>query len=167
MQAQAIRPALLITEPRTVDELSSFVAAAAESCRCRGLNMTPIRRRVLEVVAASPVPLAAYAIIHRLSDTKLLGPPTVYRALEFLVEAGFVRHLALRKAFVLCARPGEPFVAVLTCTDCGDTSEVTSEEVRAAMVRFASATGFAPHGRAIEIEGRCATCTRAAADHVP
>lgn len=129
--------------------------------------MTPIRRRVLEVVAASPTPLAAYAIIHRLSGAKLLGPPTVYRALDFLVEAGFVRHLALRKAFVLCARPDEPFVAVLTCTTCGDTSETGSEEVRAAIAQFASATGFASHGRAIEIEGRCASCNGAATGHVP
>ena len=167
MQAQAIRPASLITETLARDEPLSFVAAAAENCRNRGLNMTPIRRRVLEVVAASPVPIAAYAIIHQLSGTKLLGPPTVYRALEFLVEAGFVPHLALRKAFVLCTRPDEPFVAVLTCTACGDTIEVASEEVRAAMARFASSTGFTPHGRAIEIEGWCASCNGAAADHVP
>ena len=166
MQAQAIRPAPPITATLARDELSFFVAAATESCRRRGLNMTPIRRRVLEVVAASPAPIAAYAIIHRLSDTKLLGPPTVYRALEFLVEAGFVRHLALRKAFVLCARPDEPFVAVLTCTACGNTSEVLSEEIRAAIALFASSTGFAPNGHAIEIEGRCATCSGAAADHV-
>lgn len=166
MQGQAIRPASPAIETRNRNEPLSFVAAAADSCRHRGLNMTPIRRRVLEVVAASPVPLAAYAIIHRLSGTKLLGPPTVYRALEFLVEAGFVRYLALRKAFVRCSMPDEPFVAVLTCTACGDTSEVTSEEVRVAMARFASSTGFAPHPRAIEIEGRCATCN-AAADDVP
>lgn len=167
MQAHSVRPASPIAETRTGFEPSSFIAAAVESCRRRGLNMTPIRRRVLEVVAASPTPLAAYAIIHRLSGPKLLGPPTVYRALDFLVEAGFVRHLALRKAFVLCARPDEPFVAVLTCTACGDTSETPSEEVRAAIAQFASATGFAPHGRAIEIEGRCASCNGAATDHVP
>lgn len=128
--------------------------------------MTPIRRRVLEVVAASPTPIAAYAIIHRLSDTKLLAPPTVYRALEFLVEAGFVRHLATRKAFVRCARLDVPVAAVLTCTACGNASEVTSKRIRAALVRFASATGFTPHGRPIEIEGRCATCNGAAVDHV-
>lgn len=129
--------------------------------------MTPIRRRVLEVVAASPTPIAAYAIIHRLSGTKLLAPPTVYRALEFLIEAGFVRHLALRKAFVLCARPDAPFVALLSCTACGDTWEVTSEEVGTAITRFASSTGFTPRDRAIELEGRCATCSGDAADHVP
>jgi Fur family transcriptional regulator, zinc uptake regulator len=166
VEAQDVRPASPFTGTRSVDELSSFVTAAVESCRSRGLNMTPNRRRVLEVVAASSTPLAAYAIIHRLSGTKLLGPPTVYRALEFLIEAGLVRYLALRKAFVLCSRPDESFVTVLTCTACGDTSEKPSEEVWAAIAQFASATGFAPHGRAIEIEGRCASCNGAATDHV-
>jgi len=167
MQAQAAHSASLTAATRTGDELSSVVTAAVESCRRRGLNMTPIRRRVLEVVAASPTPLAAYAIIHRLSGAKLLGSPTVHRALDFLVGAGFVRHLALRKAFVPCARPDEPFVAVRTCTAYGDTSETPSEEVRVAIAQFASATSFAPHGRAIEIEGRCASCNGAATDHVP
>lgn len=165
MLAQATRSATPATETLTREARSSFVAAAAESCRRRGLNMTPIRQRVLEVVAASSGPMAAYAIIHHLSGTKLIGPPTVYRALQFLVEAGFVRHLPLRKAFVLCARPDEPFAAVLTCTACGDTHEVASEEVRAAMAWFASSTGFTPHDRTIEIEGRCATCKGAATLH--
>ncbi len=167
MQAQDIRPASPFTKTWNTYEPASFVIAAVESCRRRGLNLTPIRRRVLEVVAASPTPLAAYAIIHRLSGTKLLGPPTIYRALEFLIEAGFVRHLARRKAFVLCARPNEPFVAVLACTACGDTTEVTSEEVRTALARVAASTGFVPHCCALEIDGRCATCGGVAVDNVP
>lgn len=166
MQVQAALSASRCTETGIPRETLPFVAAAVESCHRRGLTMTPIRRRVLEVVAESPVPLAAYAIIHRLSGTKLLAPPTVYRALEFLVEAGFVRHLVTRKAFVLCARADEPFVAVLICTDCGDASEMAVEEVRNAVGRYASSTGFTPFGRALEIEGRCALCTSSAAGHV-
>jgi Fur family transcriptional regulator, zinc uptake regulator len=140
---------------------SAIVVEAVESCQRRGLNLTPIRRRVLEVVAASPAPVSAYAIIHQLSNTKLLGPPTVYRALDFLIAAGFIRHLALRKAYVRCKWPGQPFVTLLTCSTCGDTNEVASEQMRSAVAQLAMTTGFTPHGGAIEIEGCCAACRTA------
>jgi hypothetical protein len=114
MQAQ-VRHSPLAEQPKTYTTIASseFVAEAAESCRQRGLNLTPIRRRVLEVVAASTVPVPAYAIVYQLSDTKLVAPPTIYRALEFLIEAGFVRHLALRRAYICCTQPvGGPLGAV-------------------------------------------------------
>jgi len=140
-------------------ETSSFVEAAVRTCHERGLNLTPIRRRVLEVVGASAVPVSAYAIVHQLSGSKLLGPPTVYRALEFLEKAGFVRHLALRKAYVRCAlTPEAPTSALLLCTDCGSVSEAASREMGEIIGRLAAETGFEPCGRVIEIEGRCAAC---------
>lgn len=144
---------------------SAFVEVAAERCRRRGLNLTPIRRRVLEVVAGSSAPVSAYDIIRRSSDTKLLGPPTVYRALEFLMEAGLVRHLALRRAYI-CRQPWieEPVVTLLLCTDCGFVGETASEPLWRTLVQIAAAKGFEPRGRTVEIEGRCASCRGASPD---
>ena len=142
---------------------SGFIADAVESCHRRGLNLTPIRRRVLEVVAASDGPVSAYAIIHRLSGTKLLAPPTIYRALEFLVEAGFVRHLALRKAFVCRSLADAEPMAVLICTGCGSVAESASELIRRTVTLLTEASGFEASNQAIEIQGRCATCRVGAA----
>jgi Fur family transcriptional regulator, zinc uptake regulator len=160
MQAQ-VRHSPLAEQPKTYTTIASseFVAEAAESCRQRGLNLTPIRRRVLEVVAASTVPVPAYAIVYQLSDTKLVAPPTIYRALEFLIEAGFVRHLALCRAYICCTQPvGGPLVAVLMCTTCGVVSESVSEPIRQTVADLAETTGFEPRSRTIEIEGQCAAC---------
>lgn len=160
MQAQ-VRHSPLADQPKAcpATALSDFIAEAAESCRRRGLNLTPIRRRVLEVVAASTVPVPAYAIVYQLSETKLVAPPTIYRALEFLIDAGFVRHLALRRAYVCRPQPvGASLVAVLMCTTCGSVSESASEPIRQTVADLAETTGFEPRSRSIEIEGQCATC---------
>lgn len=138
---------------------ASVIAAAGETCRQRGLKLTPIRRRVLEIVAGSPIPISAYAIIYCLSDTKPVGPPTVYRALEFLVRAGLVHHLRLRKAYICDARPGEDrFAALFTCIVFGRVTESASEPLRQSIVKLAAAAGFEPHVRTVEAEGRCAAC---------
>lgn len=161
MQAQAVRSSSRDPKLAAQMKASSFVDAAVESCRQRGLNLTPIRRRVLEVMAASSVPISAYVVIHRLSDAKLLAPPTVYRALEFLEKAGFVRHLALRKAYIRCElAPDAPASALLLCTGCGAVTETSSPEMGETISRLTARTGFELGRRLIEIEGRCASCRR-------
>ena len=68
------------------------VASAVALCGRQGLNLTPVRRRVLEIVWRSHGPIGAYQILAELSkEREKAAPPTVYRALEFLVDAGLVR----------------------------------------------------------------------------
>lgn len=160
MPAHAVHPALVGSGRAPEEGCAAFVEAAIESCGRRGLNLTPIRRSVLEVVAESSVPVSAYAIIHRLSGTKLIAPPTVYRALEFLIDAGLVRHLALRKAYVRCElQPGTQVSAVLLCNACGAVSEAISPEMTETIGRLAAAAGFVPGEGVVEIEGHCAICS--------
>ena len=76
----------------------------------RAQRLTPIRRRVLEVLLESHKPLGAYEIIERsaASGAARPAPITVYRALDFLLEQGLVHKLARLSAFVGCvAEPQE------------------------------------------------------------
>ena len=53
------------------------------------------------------------------------GPPTVYRALEFLVAHGLVHRIETLHAFVGCDHPGEQHAGqFLICRDCGVVREV-------------------------------------------
>jgi len=53
------------------------------------------------------------------------GPPTVYRALDFLVAMGLVHRVETRKAYLACAAPGDPHAAAfLICDRCGRTDEL-------------------------------------------
>ena len=59
------------------------------------------------------------------------APITVYRALEFLRENGFVHRIESRNAFVACVHThaaGDP-VVLLICERCGTVGETSSAEV--------------------------------------
>lgn len=60
-----------------------------------GLRLTALRRRVLELVWQSHKPLGAYDILAVLSeqDGRRAAPPTVYRALDFLLKTAWFTEL--------------------------------------------------------------------------
>ena len=68
------------------------MADAARLCRERGVRLTPLRARVLEIVWRSHRPSGAYDILAVLAaEGRSAAPPTVYRALDFLLEQGLGR----------------------------------------------------------------------------
>ncbi|MCK5886619.1 MAG: transcriptional repressor, partial [Alcanivorax sp.] len=77
-------------------------------CRDENARLTPIRERVLELIWQSHKPLGAYDILAKLSsDGHNAALPTVYRALDFLLQHGLVHRIASLNAFVGCAHAGE------------------------------------------------------------
>lgn len=84
-----------------------FVRDVARACDERGLRLTPLRLRVLELVAAAEKPVKAYDLLERIKDGPgVAAPPTVYRTLDFLLENGFIHKLSSINAFVGCHHPG-------------------------------------------------------------
>lgn len=141
----------------------SFAGAldrAEALCRQRGARLTSQRRQVLGIVCGAQKPLGAYEILDALR-TLLPGaaPPTVYRALEFLVGQGLVHRLETLHAFVGCARPNEPHAGqFLICRTCGAVRELEDPAVSRSVQAAAAATGFRPEHPVVEISGRCARC---------
>ena len=89
--------------------LANALQYATAVCTERGARLTPVRQRVLEIIWQSHRPLGAYAILEVLSaEGHSPAPPTVYRALEFLLTHGLVHRLSSLNAFVGCTRPGHP-----------------------------------------------------------
>ncbi|MDX1710009.1 MAG: transcriptional repressor, partial [Rhodovibrionaceae bacterium] len=99
---------------------------AADLCRQRGARLTPIRRRVLELVWASHKAVGAYEILDALrSEHAGAAPPTVYRALDFLIAQGFVHRIESLNAFVGCPHPADRHAGqFLICLDCGAAAEL-------------------------------------------
>ena len=75
-----------------------FIAIVERACKAKGLRLTEIRKRVLQLVAAEDKPVKAYDLLSQLGDERgrSTAPPTVYRALEFLLEHGFVDQIVPR-----------------------------------------------------------------------
>jgi Fur family zinc uptake transcriptional regulator len=133
---------------------------AATLCGRRGARLTEIRRRVLELVWNSHAPVGAYELLEQLQrDGRSAAPPTVYRALEFLMEQGLVHRLESLNAFVGCPQPDKEHVSqFLICTDCRNVAEIDDPGIGSAVSRSAAAAGFVVDRLTIEMHGLCPVC---------
>ena len=144
---------------------SSSVNALAQAevlCQQRGVRLTDLRRRVLEIIWSHPKPMGAYAILDVLRDDGRQGaPPTVYRALDFLLEQGLIHRLASLNVFTGCCQPdsrhGGQF---LICQDCGQVNEINSLAVEDLLRAEAAAHQFTVLKQMVEVLGRCPDCQR-------
>jgi Fur family zinc uptake transcriptional regulator len=125
-----------------------------------GLTLTPLRRQVYALVAGSGRPIGAYDLLAALEPERGRVPPTtVYRALDFLVEHGFVHRIESRNAFVACCEIGKPHQSqFLICERCGDTVEIPGEELAEQLSATAPAHGFEVHKQVVELSGLCGEC---------
>lgn len=141
--------------------VARIVASAEQACREGGLRLTPIRRRVLELLLANGSPRGAYDLADELAagTGKRFAPITVYRALDFLVANGFVHRIESRNAYLASTRgAGAGPSLLLVCESCGRVAEGGAEAMMRGLARAAALEGFVVSGRAFEIPVRCTTC---------
>jgi Fur family zinc uptake transcriptional regulator len=151
-------------------ETEGLLDRADGMCGARGVRLTPLRREVLGLILDADGPMGAYDLLERLRATRLrAAPPTVYRALDFLLEQGLIHKLARLAAFVGCvAGPASEGHAhdedhdhaaqFLICRACGKVAEIEDADLSEALAAAASRLGFAVSGATIEAEGLCAGC---------
>jgi Fur family zinc uptake transcriptional regulator len=133
-------------------------------CTQKGLRLTALRRRVLELVWQSHKPLGAYDILAVLSeeDGRRAAPPTVYRALDFLLENGLVHRIASLNSFTGCNHPTHVHQGqFLICRECHAAIELQSPAISDAVTTAAAEVGFAVEGQTVEIIGVCSGCKAA------
>lgn len=144
--------------------IETAIATAEALCRDRGLRFTALRRRVLELVWESHRPIGAYDILHGLGSDKSAAPPTVYRALDFLIDAGLVHRLDSLNAFIGCADPGRRHAGqFLICRECRTVTELGDAAIETLVAAKADAHGFTAVRQILEIEGLCNSCRTASA----
>jgi Fur family transcriptional regulator, zinc uptake regulator len=133
-------------------------------CTARKTRLTDIRRRVLEAVWKSHVPVGAYDILARFNvGGGRVAPMAVYRALEFLMENGLVHRIASLNAYIGCAHMGSEHHAAqfLICRSCGTTAELESASLEKALTQAVAARGFTIDSQIVEISGVCPHCKNA------
>ncbi|CAG9267181.1 Zinc uptake regulation protein ZUR [Burkholderia cepacia] len=138
--------------------LSRADAFAAE----HGLAWTPLRRQVYERVLAAQRPIGAYDLLAELEPQRGRVPPTtVYRALDFLVEHGFIHRIESKNAFFACCEIGVPHEGqFLICDSCGDTVEIPGGDLAKQLSASEPAHGFEVHHQVVELSGLCGHCKR-------
>ncbi|KAA6187324.1 transcriptional repressor [Thiohalocapsa marina] len=142
------------------EQLLNRVLRQAEAlCARRGARLTPQRRRVLELVCRAERPIGAYELLDQVRDGGKAAPPTVYRALDFLLEQGLIHKLETLHAFIGCTHPDHPHSSqFLICADCGKVTELEDAALLGSLHSAAAESGFSPQRPVIEVIGTCARC---------
>jgi Fur family zinc uptake transcriptional regulator len=140
---------------------------AALLCSRRGARLTGLRRRVLELVWQGHSAVKAYDLLGELDrGAGTAKPPTVYRALDFLMAHGLVHRLESLNAYVGCPQPEAPHDGqFLICDACGMVNEFAAPAIEAAIASEAADQGFAIEQRTLEVRGVCRSCRTAATAH--
>ena len=142
------------------------VALAGALCAARGNKLTTLRRHVLELLWESGRPTGAYALIEalELKYHRSVGPPTVYRALEFLMSQRLVSKIESRNAYVPRAHPERQHDCLFfICSICGASTELEDPRVVEVLAEDAEALGYRVDRRVVEVEGACPNCLPALA----
>ena len=146
--------------------VSKAIRSAEHICSGRGAKLTPIRRKVLELIWEGHRAVKAYDLLDRIKPYEQAAKPaTVYRALDFLMEQGLIHRVESLNAFIGCnCSETQHELLLLICKQCQEVEERPAVEVMQAVAKEIKAAGFAVHSKAIEIHGLCAQCaTRAGA----
>ena len=144
------------------EQVASFLDQAENLCSQRNLRFTKLRKQVLELVCKAEQPVGAYHLLDELRESgRSAAPPTVYRALDFLLQQGLVHRLATRNTYLACAHPQHAHAAVfLVCSECGHTQEVHNEAMIDELKHQAEPFDFAIKHASVEVSGLCSRCRK-------
>ena len=137
------------------------IQEAEQYCKENGLNFTPVRRKVLEILLHNNTAIGAYEILDLLREAGFKNqPPVAYRALDFLVQNGFAHKIEQLNSFIGCTHPGKDHSpAFMICRKCDSVSEEEALTRNFSVSQIASKAGFTVEKAVIEARGLCHSCT--------
>jgi Fur family zinc uptake transcriptional regulator len=142
--------------------IENAVEVAERVCAERGSRFTELRRRILTMIWQGHKAVKAYDLLDQLANEGgSAKPPTVYRALDFLMDEGLVHKIESLNAYVGCPHPiGDHVSQFLICDSCENVDEVTSDTLRKAVRAASAEKGFTIKRQTLELHGLCAACVR-------
>lgn len=115
---------------------------------------------IVEALRGVGRPLSAYELIEEVRGKGVSAPPTVYRALQRLIEDGLAHRLESLNAFVACDHPHHHGKAVFAiCDACGSVKEFDNPAAVKNLQAWAGKNDFKVRSMTMEIRGRCGDCS--------
>lgn len=138
----------------------AILEQAEARARARGVKLTPVRRRTLEILLQAHGALGAYEVLEQLGAEGFgTQPPVAYRALNFLVDHGLAHRIRRLNAFTACAQPDTDHrAAFLICESCNSVTEAPAAAINTALAQAAEAAGFMLDRATVEAVGQCSLC---------
>lgn len=141
----------------------SLLSQAEAICQQRSVRLTPQRLEVLRLMTLQPGAISAYDLLDllRVSEPQA-KPPTIYRALDFLLEQGFIHRVESTNSYVVCHHFQEPMhtSVMLICDRCGGVTEQQADGVEEILQRVARNSRFSLRHSVIEAHGLCSGCEK-------
>ncbi|GAN59183.1 transcriptional repressor [Acetobacter cibinongensis] len=175
----------IFTDPLT-PAMQQLLDRATAVCAEHGARMTPQRREILGLILSAQTPVGAYDLLERIkAPDRKPAPPTVYRALDFLLEQGLIHRIERLSAFVPCTHllhdQQTPecthnhdhdsmclhTAQFLICRSCRSVTEITTPKVLESVRQACRDEGFVVKSTSIEIEGLCASCAAGTPQQTP
>lgn len=123
----------------------------------------PNHQRILRILQSARGPMTAYEVLDAARKHEISAPPTVYRALNKLIEQGAAHRLETINAYVACVdsqhRHGAAAFAI--CRDCGSVEELDESDTLRRLRATADKRGFKIETAVIELNGQCSACAAA------
>lgn len=144
-----------------------------DQCRKSGLQITPLREQVLDIVLEFGGVIKAYTVLAQMqrSSASVVAPPTAYRALDFWAEHGVLHKIPAVNGYVLCTHARHDCDShchagaqehnssfILVCTECGAVDEQSLTAEWAALRSAVAAGGFNLNEEHVVLTGICAKC---------
>lgn len=137
--------------------MKKLLSEAIKHCEKNSLRLTEPRTKVLETILASGKPMGAYDVIDAMP--KGTKPPTVYRALEFWEQEGFLHKISSLNLYAACQAGHRHHSAqFLICDNCGDISEAHLCDMPKEFDTVAKAKKFKVKQWVLELHGLCGKC---------
>ncbi len=140
--------------------MQDLLDKAQNYCVENGHRYTEPRARVLKILLSEAKPLGAYEVLKKLSkEISNPKPPTVYRAIQFWYNQGFIHCIDSLKSYVACLHGhhvGQ--TQFLVCNQCDFVKELESQMDFTPTTKSADLIQFAITNCTVELKGLCANC---------
>jgi len=135
-----------------------ILSQAEVICQQRSVRLTPQRLEVLRLMSEENGAIRGSDLLDLLRASEPQAkPPTIYRALDFLLEQGFIHRVESTNSYVVCHHFEEPShtSAMLICDRCGSVAEQHANGVEDILKSLALKSGFTLGHSVIEAHGFC------------
>lgn len=134
-------------------------------CVQRNVHLTPQRLAVLNAISKQcDGSISAYSLLNLLRQSSFPNakPVTIYRALNFLLDQGFIHRIESTNSFMLCRYFLELThdFSFFICNHCKKVTEQTTTGIMEVLQNTAKVTGFIMSHSIIEARGTCISCLR-------
>lgn len=136
------------------------LTSAEKICQEKKLRLTPMRKRILELIWTNHKTIGAYELLDVFKqEDPNAKPVTIYRALDFLLSAGLIHKVESINAFVGCLQPETVHHSViLICDSCHNAYEVEAQQVYRKIIEVSESIDFKPSQLTLELHGSCKNC---------